>query len=62
MAKTERISAPEHASEVIALTPAQKASQRKRSIAIALTLLGLVLLFYAITIIKVQPQLLLGGS
>ena len=39
----------------IVLTPEQKKRQRARSIAIALTLGALVLLFYIITIVKLGP-------
>jgi hypothetical protein len=36
----------------IVLTPAQKKSQRERSIAIALALFVLVILFFAVTMVK----------
>jgi len=39
--------------EVVKLTEAQKKSRRGRNIALGLVLAGLVILFYAITIIKV---------
>ncbi len=39
--------------ELIKLTEAQKKSRRGRNIALGLVLAGLVVLFYAITIIKV---------
>lgn len=39
-------------------TPEQKRRQRARSIAIACTLAGLVLLFYAVTIVKLGPGVL----
>ena len=41
--------------ETIELTEAQKKRQRKRSMAIAFTLGALVLIFYAITIVKMGP-------
>jgi len=39
--------------ELVKLTAAQKKSRRGRNIALGLVLAGLVVLFYAITIIKV---------
>jgi hypothetical protein len=39
----------------IDLTDAQRKSRRNRNIAIALALGGLVVLFYAVTIIKMVP-------
>ncbi|CAN7197966.1 hypothetical protein HB780_30290 [Rhizobium lusitanum] len=39
--------------ELVKLTDAQKKSRRGRNIALGLVLAGLVILFYAITIIKV---------
>lgn len=39
--------------ELVKLTEAQKKSRRGRNIALGLALAGLVVLFYAITIIKV---------
>lgn len=42
--------------DLIELTPEQKKRRRTRSIAIALFLAGLVLLFYLVTIVK------LGGN
>lgn len=41
-----------------ALSPEDLRRRRKRSIAIALTLAALVLLFYALTIAKLGPQVL----
>jgi hypothetical protein len=40
----------------IVLTAEQKRRRRARSIAIALALCALVLLFYAVTIIKLTPE------
>jgi hypothetical protein len=40
----------------VVLTPEQKKRQRARSIAIALTLGALVLLFYIVTIVKLGPN------
>ena len=40
------------------LSPAEQKRRRKRSLAIALVLGGLVLLFYAVTIAKLGPQVL----
>jgi hypothetical protein len=40
------------------LSPEDLRRRRKRSIAIALTLAALVLLFYALTIAKLGPQIL----
>ena len=42
----------------IVLTDEQKRRRRARSIAIALTLAALVLLFYAVTIVKLGPGIL----
>ncbi|MBB3608560.1 MAG: hypothetical protein QM636_12835 [Rhizobium sp.] len=39
--------------ELVKLTEAQKKSRRGRNIALGLVLAGLVILFYAITIIKI---------
>jgi hypothetical protein len=39
--------------ELVKLTEAQKKSRRGRNIALGVVLVGLVVLFYAITIIKV---------
>jgi len=36
----------------IVLTPAQKRAQRNRSVAIALMLVGVVVLFYFVTLVK----------
>ena len=41
--------------EKIDLTDAQRKSRRNRNIAIAVVLGGLVVLFYAVTIIKMVP-------
>jgi hypothetical protein len=41
--------------EKIDLTDAQRKSRRNRSVAIGLALGGLVVLFYAVTIIKMAP-------
>jgi hypothetical protein len=41
-----------------ALTPEQLARRRKRNIAMAVVLLGLVILFYAVTIAKLGPGVL----
>jgi hypothetical protein len=40
------------------LTPEEQKRRRKRSLALALTLGGLVLLFYVVTIAKIGPQIL----
>lgn len=42
----------------ITLTEEQKKKRRSRSIAIALVLGGLVLLFYVVTIIKMGPDIM----
>jgi len=42
----------------VVLTPEQKKRRRARSIAIALTLGALVLLFYIVTIVKLGPNVL----
>ena len=42
----------------IVLTDAQKRQRRNRSIAIALTLGALVLLIYAVTVVKLGPGIL----
>lgn len=41
--------------EKIELTPQQRKSQRNRNVAIGVVLVGLVVIFYAITIIKMAP-------
>lgn len=40
------------------LSPEQAQRRRRRSIAIALTLAGLVVLFYVLTLAKLGPQIL----
>ena len=40
------------------LTPEEQKRRRKRSLALALTLGALVLLFYVVTIAKMGPQIL----
>lgn len=40
------------------LTPEEQKRRRKRSLAIALTLGALVVLFYVVTIAKIGPQVL----
>ena len=40
------------------LTPEEQKRRRKRSLAIALTLGALVVLFYVVTIAKIGPQIL----
>lgn len=42
----------------VVLTPEQKRRRRARSLAIAAVLAGLVLLFYAVTIVKLGPGVL----
>lgn len=42
----------------VELTEAQKKSRRRRSIAIALVLFGLVVLFYVATVVKFGPAIL----
>ena len=46
-----------HDDDGIVLTEAQKRARRSRSIAIALALAALVILFYAITLVKGQGVL-----
>ena len=46
------------APEGIELTEAQRASRRKRSVALALTIGGLALLFYMITVFKMGTAIL----
>lgn len=48
----------EHRSEGVVLTPEQIKSRRQRNIAIELAVGFLVLLFYAVTIVKVGPGIL----
>jgi hypothetical protein len=43
----------------IVLTAEQKRRQRARSIAIAVTLAALVVLFYVVTIVKLGPRVLI---
>jgi hypothetical protein len=49
---------PNRESEGIVLTPEQLKSRRQRNIAIGLAVGFLVLLFYAVTIVKVGPGVL----
>jgi cell division septal protein FtsQ len=42
----------------VRLTPEQKKRQRARSIAIAAVLIGLVVLFYVVTIVKMGPGII----
>lgn len=49
MAETPRESAPQRG---IVLTPEEKKRQRQRNVAIALTLTGLCILFWIITLVK----------
>ncbi|MFM8749904.1 hypothetical protein [Rhabdaerophilum sp.] len=44
--------------EGIVLTPEEKARRQRRSRAIALSVVGLVVLFYVITIFKMGPSIL----
>ena len=44
--------------EFVTMTDAQKKARRNRSIAIALGLAGLVVLFYIVTLVKVGPAIL----
>ncbi|GGB52328.1 hypothetical protein GCM10011316_25450 [Roseibium aquae] len=44
--------------EGVRLSPDQQKKRKGRSIAIALTLAGLVILFYAVTIVKMGPAIL----
>lgn len=44
--------------QVRALSPEEEKARRKRSIAIALTLGALVILFFVLTIAKLGPQIL----
>ena len=46
----------------IVLTPAQQKSRRARNIAIGLAIGCLVLLFYAVTIVKLGPGVLNRGN
>lgn len=45
----------------IRLTPEQVKKRRSRSIAIAIALGGLVVLFYVVTIVKMGPEILNRG-
>ncbi len=47
----------DHDSKGVVLTPEQTKSRRQRNIAIGLAVGFLVLLFYAVTIVKVGPGL-----
>jgi hypothetical protein len=42
----------------VELTEQQKKARRSRSVALAVVLAVLVLLFYAVTIVKIGPQIL----
>jgi hypothetical protein len=52
----------EHRTKGIVLTPEQLKSRRQRNIAIGLAVGLLVLLFYAVTIVKLGPGVLNGPS
>lgn len=43
--------------ETVALTEAQQRGRRRRSIAIAFSLVAFVLIFYVLTIVKMGPAL-----
>lgn len=49
---------PERKEPATTLSPADLKRRRRRSIAIALILGGLVALFYALTLVKLGPQVL----
>jgi hypothetical protein len=53
-----RLAMAEKPEKGIVLTEAQKRQRRNRSIAIALTLGALVLLIYAVTVVKLGPGVL----
>ncbi|WP_237154560.1 hypothetical protein [Oryzibacter oryziterrae] len=46
-----------HIVPIVELTPAQKAAQRRRSIAIGLGLGALVVLFFLVTIVKISGNI-----
>ena len=48
----------EHPREGIVLTEEQRRRRQRRSIALALVLAGLALLFYVVTIVKLGPQVM----
>jgi hypothetical protein len=48
----------EHPREGIVLTAEQRRRRQRRSIALALVLAGLALLFYVVTIVKLGPQVM----
>ncbi|HLL26169.1 MAG TPA: hypothetical protein VKT73_00775 [Xanthobacteraceae bacterium] len=50
--------AARHKQKGIVLTAEQRRRRRARSIALALVLAGFALLFYAVTIVKLGPQIL----
>jgi high-affinity K+ transport system ATPase subunit B len=48
----------EHEREGIVLTEEQRRRRQRRSLALALVLAGLALLFYVVTIVKLGPQVM----
>jgi hypothetical protein len=44
--------------EGVVLTDAQKRQRRARSVALAIALTGMVVLFYVVTVVKLGPQVL----
>lgn len=48
------------AREGIVVSAEQKRRQRNRSIAIALVLAGFAILFYAVTLVKLGPQIIMN--
>ena len=53
---------PEKPATATALTPAQAKSRRARNVAIGLAIGFLVVLFYAVTIVKLGPGVLNKGN
>lgn len=49
---------PEDAPERTVLTEEQRRRRRARSVALALVLAGIALLFYLVTIVKIGPQVI----
>jgi hypothetical protein len=54
--------AAKHKRKGIVLSAEQRRRRRVRSIALALVLAGFALLFYAVTIVKLGPQVLSGPT
>ena len=60
--KVQIMTLPKKTDNGIVLTPAQQKSRKARNVAIGLAIGCLVLLFYAVTIVKLGPGVLNRGN